>query len=181
MTDISEERIIIQEEETKYRAAVSEATLSRVGAVSNFISKRQSDNKMFSFNGPYYGKGAPQTNIDGAWPILFDMEIVGICLFNMVAGSSGSLTVDIRKYTASNTGGTTIFTTKPSILFSAGNNVYVFSRFGEDPSTLENPAGTTLPVLSATTALAGDLLVVDITAVQQGGQNGGLVIFHRPI
>lgn len=180
MVDVSEERVILQEEEVRYRAAVSEATLTRVAATNNFIAKRQMDSKQFSFNGRYFGLGAPQLNIDGGFPILYDCEITGICLFNMVAGSSGTLEVNVRRYTASNTGGTTIFTTRPSIDFSAGNNAYVFSRFGDNPATLENPAGTTEAVLSVTDLNEGDLLVVDITGVQTGGENAGIIIFHRP-
>jgi len=181
MTAVPDRRIILQQEEVKYRASVSEATLSRVAAVSNFISHKQHDSKQFSFNGRYFGKGAPQLNIDGAFPILYDCEITGVCLYNMVAGTSGALEADIRRYTASNTGGSTIFTTRPSISFTTGDVAYVFSRFGDDPLVLENPSGTVTPVLSTTTLLAGDLLVVDITDVQIGGENGGLILFHRPI
>lgn len=180
MADVVPQRINIQSEEVAYKSAVSEATLTRVGASQNFINYYQHDSKQFSFNGRYYGKGAPQLNIDGAFPILFDCELTGVCLYNMVAGSAGSLQVDVRRYTATNTGGTTIFTTKPAIAYTVGNNSYVFSRFGTSAATLENPAGTTEAVLSVTNLNAGDMLVVDITAVQTGGENGGLVLFHRP-
>lgn len=180
MAAITEQRIIIQEEETQYRAAVSEATLTRIGATNNFIALKQHDSKQFSFNGKYFGQGAPQLNIDGAFPILFDCEITGICLYNMVAGTSGSLEVDIRRYTASNTGGTTIFTTKPAIPYTAGNNAYVFTRFTPTTTNLELATGATAPVMSVTNLNEGDLLVIDLTAVQTNGENGGCIVFHRP-
>lgn len=98
----------------------------------------------------------------------------------MVAGTVGSIEVDVRRYTASNTGGTTIFTTKPAIPYTAGNNAYVFTRFTPTTSNLELATGGTAPVMSVTNLNEGDMLVVDITAVQTNGENAGLIIFHRP-
>lgn len=180
MADHPERRIILQTEEVRYRASVSEATLSRVANVTNFISKRQYDSRGFFLNGRYDLFGA-QTGVDGAWGIMFDVEIVGVMMFNLVAGSSGTTTLDIRRFTASNTpsGGSSIFSTKPSITSAAGNNAFVF-RDVLNSTTLENPSGTTVPVLSTTQLNAGDMLTMNKDASQTGGQNCGILIYYRP-
>lgn len=179
MADITEERINIQVEDVQYRAAVSEAVGSTIGASINFINKRQHDNKAFFLNGKYSSVAGAQTSVDGAWGVMFDIEIIGILMFNMVAGSSGTTTLDVRRWTASNTGNTSIFSTKPSITSAAGNNAYVFYDF-LNSTALENPSGTTLPVLSVTNLNAGDLLTLNIDAKQTDGQNCGLIIYFRP-
>lgn len=179
MADITPERINIQEEETDYKAAVSEALLKRTGAGINFINLRQYDTKQFFVNGRYDKVSGAQTEVDGAQMMLFDAEIVGVMMFNMVAGSSGTTTLDINRWTASNTGGTSIFTIKPSITSAAGNIAFVAYDF-LNSTTLENPAGTTLPTLAVTNLNAGDLLTLDIDAKQVAGENCGLVIYYRP-
>lgn len=177
MSDVTPERINIQQPEVAYRAAVSEATFSRVGAGINFINYFQHDRKEFFINGPY------QTNtaIDGAHLFLYDAEIIGAAMFNIIAGSGGTTTMDIRRYTASGVGGSSIFTTLPSIDASAGNVSFVAVSLSPSLVILENPAGTVVPVFSVTNVNAGDLIVTDITTVQTGGpQNCGLILFHRP-
>lgn len=181
MADIVERRVIIQQEETKYRAAVSEATLSRVGAVTNFISKRQYDSRGFFLNGPY-DTAAGSTGVDGAWGILFDIEIVGIMMFNLVTGGvPGTWTqLDIRRWTATNTGNTSIFSTKPRLSGSVPNNAYIFLDLLNN-TTLESPIlGATLPVMATTQLNAGDMLTMNLDTAMTGGQNCGILIYYRP-
>lgn len=180
MADILEERINIQSEETSYRAAVSEAMLTRVGASLNFINKRQYDTKAFFLNGKYYQMGTPQHAVDGAYMFLFDAEIVGCMMFNITAGSSGTTTLDIKRYTASNTGGSSIFTTPPSISFSAGNYAFVGRRLIPTDTILENPSGTTAPVIGTVNVDAGDMITLSLTSAQSGAENCGIVLFFRP-
>jgi hypothetical protein len=183
MADVSPSRKNVQIEEVRYKSSVSEATGFKLGGAINFINDRQYDTKRFDLNGPYSINVIEglKLGVDGAQPVLHNCEIVGVCMFNIVAGSSGTTELDIRKYTASNTpsGGTSIFFTRPAISYTAGNYAYVFYRF-QDSTTLENPAGTTLPALTSPNLDAGDLLVVDIVQAQEGAQNCGLVLFTRP-
>lgn len=182
MADITPQRIILQEEEVQYRGSVSEATLFRFGSAANFVNLRQYDSRGFFINGPYNAVAGAQTGVDGAWGILFDVEIVGVMMFNLVAGSSGSTTLDIRLFTATNTGNTSIFSTKPSIASSTGNNAYVFRDF-LNATNLENPAGTTVPVLTGGSTFnlnAGDMLTMNVDAKQVGGQNCGILLYYRP-
>jgi len=177
MADLTPERINVQSEEVAYKAAVSEATFTRFGSAVNFINYFQHDRKEFFINGPYQAVVAP----DGAHLFLYNAEIIGYCMFNVVAGSGGTTTIDVRKYTASNTGGASMFSTLPSIAASVGNYAFVAESFAPGAVVLENPAGTTKAVFTSLLVDAGDLIVVDITAAQSGApQNCGIVIFHRP-
>jgi hypothetical protein len=180
MADVIEERINLQSEEVAYRAAVSEATFSRVAAALNFVNKRQYDCKTFYLNGPYGLAPTPQTAVDGAHGMLFDVEIVGCMMFNIVPGVSGTTTLNVKRHTASGMTGASIFSTKPSISSAAPANSFVFSRFGDNPTILENPSGTVAPVLSVTQLDAGDLLTLDMDTNQAGAENCGLVLYFRP-
>lgn len=176
MADILEQRLNIQSEEVAYKAAVSESTFTRVGSAVNFINKRQFDSKTFEINGPYRAANA----IDGAYIVPFDMEITGVGVFNIVNGSSGTTQFNVRRFTASNVDAGSIFSTKPAINTSAGNNAYVARRLIPSDTILENPTGTTLPVISVVNINAGDMLVCDVESAQVGAQNCGLVIWYRP-
>ncbi len=184
MSDIPEKRIIMQQEEATYNAANSEALLSRVGATANFIAKRQYDSRGFFLNGPYSILGA-QTGVDGAWPILFDVELMAVAMFNLVAGASGSTTLDVRRFTASNTpaGGSSIFTTKPSLPYSTGNNAYLFKDFVNN-ADIQAPSGAVMPVFDNGGGPflldRGDMLTINKDASQVGGQNCGLILYYRP-
>ena len=138
-----------------YKAAVSESTFTRFGSSINFINKRQFDSKTFEINGPY----KVATAVDGAYIVPFDMEITGVGAFNIVAGSSGTTTFNVRRFTASGVDAGSIFSTKPSITSAAGNNAYVARRLIPSDTTLENPAGTTIPVISVTDINAVCVLV----------------------
>ena len=180
MAAVPDRRILIQQEEVKYRASVSEATLTRVAATSNFIANRQYDSRGFFLNGPY-STGGIQTSVDGAWALLFDVELVGIMMFNHVAGVSGVTTLDVRRFTASNTpvGGTSIFTTKPSLSFTSGNNSFLFKDLLNNVD-LQNPTGATMPVVSTVNLNRGDMLTINIDAGQTRAENCGLVLYYRP-
>lgn len=180
MSDVTERRINIQSEEVKYRAAVSEATMTRVGAAVNFVNKRQYDTKQFYLNGKYFGKGAPQISVDGSHIMLFDMEIVGVAMFNLVTGTSGTTSLDIIRRTASGGSGTSIFSTLPAISYSAGNNAWVQRRLVPSDSILENPSGTTAPVLSTINLDAGDMITCNLQSVQTGAENCGIILYLRP-
>ena len=181
MADIAPARIQIQQEETAYRAAVSEATLSRVGAGINFVNTRQYDSRGFFLNGPYSTIGGAQTGVDGAWALLFDVELVGVLMFNLVSGSSGTTTLDIRRFTASNTpsSGSSIFSTKPAINSTSPNNAYVF-RDVLNSETLESATGATVPVVSTVNLNRGDLLTLNLDASMSGAENCGVVLYYRP-
>jgi len=157
MTDITAQRILIQEEETDYKSAVSEALLTRVGATTNFIATRQYDTKQFELNG-LYRKGVGVTGSDGVFPILFDMEIIAISMWNRRVGTSGTTTLDLDWLSGSGTVVGSIFSTRPAFNTNVGNNAYMI-RDVLNGVTVKAPAsGATIPVLSKTQFNAGDAI-----------------------
>lgn len=180
MADAPEKRINLQTEELKVGAGVSESTITRMGQAVNFVNKKQYDSRGFFLNGPY-ASGGVQAGVDGAWGILFDVEIVGVMMFNLVAGSHGVTILDVRRFSGINTpaGGESIFSTQPSIESSSGDNAYVI-RDVLNGQTLITGSGIIAPEISIKELNAGDMLTLNIDAAQTGGQNCGLLIYYRP-
>jgi len=179
MADVTPFRQNIQNEDIQFRSSVSEAVGGKLGGSINFINDYQHFDKPFFLNGSYSNNpGLPQLGVDGAFVFDKDVYIFAIDMYNLVAGSSGILELDLIRHTSSGTVGTSIFTTRPSIDFSSGNNAYLGKRFF-DNVVLSNPAGTILPVLAVTQLNAGDMLTCNLTAVQAGGQSGGIKISFR--
>jgi hypothetical protein len=180
MADAPERRINLQTEEVASRAGVSEATATRIAQSVNFVNKRQYDSRGFFLNGPYASQGA-QAGVDGAWAVLFDVDIVGVMMFNLVAGTSGTTRLDIRRFTAPNTpsNGATIFTTRPAITTAAGSNAYLF-RDVLNSETIIGGSGLTQPVMSITELNRGDMLTLNLDNAQVGGQNCGVILYYRP-
>jgi hypothetical protein len=177
MAEITATRRNIHVEETDYRSAVAEAVLQKVGGSVNFINDKQYDTKAYFANGPYDSVSGAQTGVDGLYVCLFDMEIIGVVMFNIVAGTSGTTTFDVHRLTAPNTDAGTIFSTKPSIASTASSQAYV--GFGPGGS-IGGGTGMTAPVLSTTDLDAGDALRIDFDAKMSGAENAGLLIYIRP-
>lgn len=177
MTDISPARSNIQIEEVRYRAAVSEGTFTRIGSSINHINTFQYDTKSFFLNGDYAISVAIGSTIgvDGLYVIPFNCEVFQVAMFNLVAGSSGTTTLDVKRATASGGAFTTIFSTTPKIQSTAGNNAYI--RTGGAGVGLTAPILTTTPFQLS----AGHALRLDIIGVQGGTpQNCGLILYMRP-
>lgn len=178
MADISPARSNILTEETQYRAAVSEALLTKTGASINFINLKQYDQRSFQLNGSY-ALGVGQLGADQIIPLLFDCEIVGFSYWNGGTGTSGSSIFDIHRLTGGDTDAGTIFSTKPEFDSTAANNTYTV-RDVLNSTTVALPTGHTLAVLSTTQFDAGDALRLDIDAAMPGASNAGVYIFIRP-
>lgn len=173
MTEITPSRNIIQIEETRFRAAVSEATAQRLGGSMNLILEREYQEKTFYVNGKYGTLTIPFTGIDGLELFLFDSTIINAFFFIKTAGTSGSTTLDIQYATTPGGSFTSIFSTKPSISYLAGDYAwcYVGSAF----------PNTTAPVLSTDEMDAGWVIRCNIDAVQGGDAVGcGLVLQYQP-
>lgn len=179
MTDITEQRINIQAEETDYRSAVSEGTMTRVGAALNFVNKRQYDTHAFHLNG-LYRKGVSVIGSDGIFPILFDMEIVGITMWNRVNGTSGNTTLDVQWLSAPGVNEGTIFTTKPSFDNNVGDNAYMIKNMATSTVIIEPALGATDPILSKSQFDAGDALLLVIDSAMPDAEDCSLLIHFRP-
>lgn len=172
-TDITPARYNIKEEETRYKAGVTEATAQKIGGAVNFINEHQLQYFEFGFIKAIASSGSPTYNLFTA-PIVIsglDMfkrasQIVGIQLVHGTSGSSGTTELDIR-WAASNSGTfASIFSTTPKVTSAAPSNAQ-FDTFG----VATTPTGCTVPVLSKTTFAAGDVLRCHCLSLQSGTPN----------
>lgn len=177
MALLADEKNFIDTNETKYRAAVSEATAQKMGKMMNFIGHRSHEIKEFFINGRYGGASA-QNGLDGLAIFQFDAEIFNIYIFGNVQGSGGTTELDIKH--ASDPGGafTSIFSTTPKITSSASN----FSWIGIGDTV----SGCTAPVLTSSPdsyeVSAGDAIRIDLISAQTGNaENCGIIVHYRPI
>jgi hypothetical protein len=175
MADLTELRRNVQIEETRFRFAVSESLAQKLGGSINFINNKQYDTKAFFANGPYNITGVNETAVDGLYVFPFDVEVFEAAMFNIVAGSGGTTTLDVLRATASGGAFSTIFSTKPAIASTAGASAYI--------RTGGSGTGLTAPVLTSTPfdIDAGHAIRLDFTGKQTGSpENCGLILYMRP-
>lgn len=178
MTDVTEDRQIIQEEEVAFRAGVSEGTFTRMGGSINHIMKRQFDTHRWQLNQNYETLSS-FSGPDGIFQFLWDVEVVGFGYYNGSTGISGTTTLDIHKLSSGGTDDGTIFSVKPAVDSTATSGSYTLYR-QTDSTTISNPTGHTLAVLSSTTFDSGEALRLDIDAAMNGGQNFMFSLMYRP-
>lgn len=179
MTAITPQRILIQQEETDYKSAVSEALLTRVGATTNFIATRQYDTKDFVLNG-LYSKGVGVVGRDAILSFPYNAEIIGLTMFNRRNGTGGTTTLDLRRYTASGGSGSTIFSVKPSFNTNVGNDAWLTYLVEGDTTVIAPALGSTSPFFSLTQVNAGDIIQLVIDSAMTGAEDCILQLYHRP-
>jgi hypothetical protein len=175
MTAITPSRQLIQLEETRFRAAVSEATAQKIGGSVNFFLQQIYQQKEYFINGNYSSLSTPFSGIDGLQMFFNNATLTDAFLYIKTAGSSGNTSLDIKFATTPGGSFTSIFTTPPSINYQAGN--YAWCRVGT------SYANTTAPVFnSAATAMsAGSVIRCDVLSVQGGSPLAcGIIIKHNP-
>lgn len=179
MSDILDQRNIMQNEEFSFRAGVSGGTFFRLGQAINHVMFRQYDTHAFKLNQFYaYGKGT--TGVDGFFTVLFNMELIAISFFNKTTGTLGQTIVDLHWFSAPGVDEGSIFSTRPQISIAAANNTYGIK--GIDSKTSDVTAtGVTLPVLTKTTFDAGTIIRMDLDDAMHGAQDFSLNIHFRPI
>lgn len=172
--DIVAERNIMQQEETAAQAAVSESTMSRMGAVANFISLYQAPIIEFCINGPFNLQAVPNLNIDKIRSFLFDFELVGVMMSAGGSnGSSGTCELDIKWAAYNSNTFVSIFSTTPK--FTPAAPAYDTIHDGDTKT------GFTAPVLAKTQFDAKDKLRLDILQAPSGTVDGaGITLFWRP-
>lgn len=174
MSDLAESRNIMQAEEVRYRGAIAESLLTRMGAVMNFISKRQHDKRDLFANGRYNIMSIyPQLGVDGLVVFEFPVEIINLYIWNGVSGVSGTTELDIKWKPQASGSYASVFSTTPKIAPAAAS----FQVAGVGDSI----TGFTAPVLSKTLFNAKDVLRMDILQVMTGNVEGcGIIIHYRP-
>ncbi len=174
MAQITEERILIQQEETKFRAAVSESTLSRVGATTNFINLRQFDTIDFKVNGRYNRGPIPNLQFDGIVSFPFPFEVVYAMIYTGPTVATGGITeLDLKWKPYASGAYASIFSTTPKFDQNAAASDAIYNG--------STKTGFVAPVLSKTQFDAWDLIRFDILSSVAGPQEGcGLKLFWRP-
>lgn len=175
MTALVGARKILQQEEVRSQAALSEATMARFGQMANFLALYELAQHDFNLNGRYNILATPYQFADGYITYPFPFEIVDILLFNgEVNGSSGTTEIDVKWKPEASGSFATIFSTTPKFAFNGAANS--FCRIGSAP------ANFTSPVLSKSTFAAYDYLRLDVLTACVGDVRGVFAkVFIRPI
>lgn len=176
MTAIIPERILIQQEETSFRAAGSESTLSRVGATTNFINQYQANMREFMINGPYGAYSMPQICVDGIIKFPFPWEIVDCYIYSgdSTSGVGAEKTILDLKWKPFNSGSyASIFSIQPAFTWTA--SPYETCGIGQSKTGFIDP-----PVLSKTQFDAHDQIRFDILQALSGGVGCGIGLTFRP-
>lgn len=178
MTDVTPSKKNIQIEEIDFRSPVSEATWSKIGGSTNFINDRQHQIHSFNYNG-LTRLFVDTVGADGVFPCLFDMEIVGLSVFQRRGGSSSSTIIDMDYFTAPNVNGGSIFTIKPSLTSAGGDFNYLVYNALTDTSE-EIGTGFTAPAFSKTLFDKGDVINCIIDQAMPDSEDLMVMIHHRP-
>lgn len=177
MPVIPDARSFLFQEETQFRSAVSESLLTKVGASNNHILNRQFEQHSWHLNGRF--SLLPVQGPDGIYTFLFPAEVTGFFYTCGVTGVSGTTEVDIRRINSSGSDLGSIFSTEPAISNTAADGSFTVFR-QTDSTTIANPAGHTLAVVSTTTFAQGDGLRLDVNSAAGGAQNFQFTLMYRP-
>ncbi len=176
MADITPARENIDERLAKFNAALSEAFFFLVGGAINFINDRHFERHSWNLNGST--TLANTDGLDGMFVIPFDMEITALTMSLQTSGSSGSVTPDIHWFSDSGVDEGSIFSTRPAIASTAGDDAFL----GRNLVTSNDKTGTgiTLPVFSKTEFNEFDALKFNLDTTQVAARDLNVTIFFRP-
>ena len=164
MTDIVPSRNIIQVEETKYKASVSEATMQRIGASINFIINKIYDRLYFEW-GQVPRVTTYSEGLQGIRYIYETVEISRYILSTFTAGTSGTNAVNFSVYNEFNTLLGDLFSTPPSIGSGAGNRAIV-GKDVENSQDILAGASKVVGILNYTQLNSGWYIIPKITSAQ---------------
>ena len=119
MADIPSSRNVIQQEEVRYKASVSEATLTRIGASLNFVMDKIYTPLEFDWSG-YYKVTSISDGMNGRRYFKDTVDIYYYVLTNDVAGSSGTSSINFEVYDDTGALLGDLFSVAPSISSGAG-------------------------------------------------------------
>jgi hypothetical protein len=173
LTQLSPERILIQQEETRFRAAVAESLLARVGQTANFINLYQANMREFMINGGYGESVVPFLGAEGIIKFPYDWELVDVYIYSGESTSgTGTTELDLKWKPFSSGSYASIFSTTPKFTSSAGT----FETCGLG----QTKTGFTAPVLSKTEFDAHDQIRFDLLGAVSSGFGCGIGITFRP-
>lgn len=164
----------IQEQETQFKAGVSEYTSRRMGANLNWIKDKQIHHFEFKIN-ELLSSFAGKSGVDGLFVFPFPGYIVDVVMYGNSAGSSGTTEFNLLYSTFPAGSFTSIFSTTPKITTSAA--AYSSVGLGDSVTGCTAPVLTTNPYPIA----AKSRLRMDVPQVQLGTpRNFGINIYYIP-
>ena len=169
MTFILPSKSNITVEESSYRSAISESTITKFGASLNFVNDRQFDKHSWHLNG-VYDTSVLIAGPDGVYPCLSDMELTGFAYYSEVTGTSGQTIFDVKKLNPNGVNQGSIFSTTPKINTTALDGATTIHD-NLNSNTISLPLGHTLGVLNQTLFNAGDVLRFDLLQSSFSPQN----------
>ena len=180
MAELPQVKRNIFEEETQFRGSVSEAIAQKLGSSVNFINYRQHDVKEFRVNGNYSHVILPFYGIDGIYIVRYDIEILGVAMYSVYGGTSGTTEFDLKYSTASNGAWTSVLSTTPKIDFNAHTTPADPDKEVWVTSFSTAPTNTVAPVIATTNIDSGWALRMDMLQAQAAAQQAGLIVYFRP-
>ncbi len=186
MSDLVAARPVIQLEETKYRSALSENVAQRLGKAVNMANLGYLEHSWY-LQGDRPELDATATYVDGPHFAFRTLEIIGLAVYFLDAGSTNT-EFDIKRRTAiSPAGDTSIFSTKPKLTINTPPILYehwIYSFL--TPGNIHAPSATvttaTAPVLDVTNGYlaAGDAFFLSFTNLSTSMGNVKVTLFTRP-
>jgi len=168
----------IREEEVRYKAAISEATFTKMGASINYILERVQKSIEIDMTGYYYLSAITQNGYNGLRYFKRDVEITSYYLTNVISGTAGSISINFDVFDEAGFLLGDLFSIAPSISYLAGNNALI----GRDVagSTDINPGPNKIVgTLNYTTLLAGYSIKAKISTIQTNGANAFFDLSYR--
>lgn len=179
MSEVTPEKIMLQNEEFDSGAAASEGAMKKLASSAMFWNKFYEGSKAWYLNGPYSTLPFPQIGVDGGHPCWYNMKLFAISFYNLLAGASGEIEFDIIRHHVGGGPDTSIFTTRPKIPYTAGDNARMILD-AENDVILFSSAGITKPIFASLDLDAGDFLTLNLIQGQVGGKNAGVIIGLKP-
>lgn len=160
----------IREEEVRYKAAISEATFTRIGASINYIILRSEKSIEVDLSGYYYLSSITQNGFGGMKYFKRESSITSYYLSNVITGSAGSLAINFDVFDETGLLLGDLFSVPPSISFAAGNNALIGRDVDESQDINPGP-NKVVGTLNFLTLPAGYSIKAKLTSVQTNGAN----------
>ena len=190
MADITMAKANIDQNETKYGAAMSESTFSKIGGSINFLNGTNQHRHAWNLNGPYT-KFTSGDILDGLFIFPTDVEVTA---FTMSTSVGGSVAVDIFRLTSpTDRNGDTIFSTRPSLSSTdttTGNEfngswsaMSLVDSGGAAQATVQSSdkwANAELPVFETYQFNQFDAIYLQIHSASGNGEDLSVNLYFRP-
>jgi hypothetical protein len=170
----------IREEEVRYKAAVSEATFTKMGGSINYILSRIPNKIEVDLTGYYFISDVSTKGYGGLRYFQSEVEIISYYITNCQAGVSGSLSLNFDVYDETGFLLGNLFSVAPSLSYLAGNNSIVGRNVAESLDIQSGP-NKVVGTLNYTSIPAGYSIRAKVETIQAQGFNGYFQLLIREV